>query len=451
MTRPLLRFAPSPTGYLHVGNARIALMNAILAQKLGGELMLRIDDTDLERSSEEYTQAIRDDLRWLGLEWQREERQSERLQKYDDALKQLVEAGRAYPCYDTPEELALMRKTALGAGRPPIYDRSALRYSEAQMATFAAEGRTPHWRFRLDHDKEIVWHDLARGEVRFEAQNLSDPVLFRGDGRALYTITSVVDDALMGISHILRGEDHVSNTATQIQLFEALGSDVPQFAHFPLLMGNDGKPLSKRWDSSSVRGLRDVIGYEPEAVASFLIALGTSTAAEPITSIADAVSGFALENYGKASPRFDEESLVHLNSRLLMHLGHDHFCVRLLEMGVPEEKLLEFWQTVGENLRFLHEAADWWQIIVDQPEEILMAAEDEEFCRSIADTLSDEVEQQQGYQAWIDAVKVHSGRKGKALFMPIRQSLTGRSGGPELHRLIALMGADEAKRRLQRR
>ena len=442
MTSPLLRFAPSPTGYLHIGNARVALLNALLAQKLGGEFLLRIDDTDTERSREEYATAIREDLQWLGISWQREEVQSLRFERYHTALERLKASGRAYACYDTPEELDLMRKTALGAGRPPIYDRSALRLSEAEWAAYEAEGRRPHWRFKLDHETDIDWQDMARGEVHFEARNLSDPVLYREDGRPLYTITSVVDDGEMGVSHILRGEDHVSNTATQIQLFAALGFDVPEFAHLPLLVGADGKPLSKRWSSDA---LRQTCGeYEPEALSAFLVALGTSHAAEPINALADLIASFDIGGYGKASPRFDVDALNALNGRQLQHGDHHHYAEKLRAIGIPDDKIAHFWATISGNISRFSESADWWRIISEAPDDAEMSAEDTEFCRSAAETLTE------NYTDWIAGLKKSSGRKGKSLFMPIRQALTGRSGGPELDRLIALMGVKVAKSRLQR-
>ena len=444
---PLLRFAPSPTGYLHIGNARVALLNALLAQKLGGDFMLRIDDTDTERSKEEYASAIREDLQWLGITWQREEQQSLRFQRYQAALEQLKASGRAYACYDTPEELDLMRKTALGAGRPPIYDRSALRLTTAERAAYEAEGRQPHWRFKLN-DSAIDWTDMARGDVHFDAKNLSDPVLYRADGRPLYTITSVVDDGDFSVSHILRGEDHVSNTATQIQLFEALGFAVPEFAHLPLLVGADGKPLSKRWSSDSLKAM--CADYEPEALGAFLVALGTSLAAEPVESLETLLESFDIAAYGKASPRFDVDALDALNGRQLQHGDHVRFFLRLAELGIPEEKAADFWAVISGNLGKFSEAKDWWRIINEAPDEIAMTAEDTEFCQAAAALITDAVATKEGYQDWMKQLKKTTGRKGKSLFMPIRHGLTGRSGGPELDRLIALMGVEAAQKRLGR-
>ena len=449
MNSPLLRFAPSPTGYLHVGNARVAIMNALLASQLGGAFMLRIDDTDTERSSETYTQAIREDLRWLGLEWQREEKQSQRLKIYQQALQYLIEHGRAYACYDTPEELSLMRKTALGAGRPPIYDRHALSLTEAEKKALESEGRRPHWRFKLDHDQSIEWYDMARAEVKFEAANLSDPVLFREDGRALYTITSVVDDGDMGVSHVLRGEDHVSNTATQIQLFTALGYAVPQFAHLPLLVGADAKPLSKRYASSSVRGLRDSLGLEGESVSAFLVALGTSNAAEPIKTLADLVEGFDLSAYGKASPRFEEEALLSLNARQLQASDLAKVKARLGEMGVGEKQKEGFWAAIRGNIAVLKEAHFWWTIVAQDIAAPEMPAEDVQYCHIAADLVNKNFLKTNGYKAWVAELKQQTGRKGKALFMPLRIALSGVSHGPELDQLLLLMGLEQAKKRLR--
>ena len=444
---PLLRFAPSPTGYLHIGNARVALLNALLAQKLGGEFMLRIDDTDTERSKEEYSAAIRQDLQWLGITWQREEQQSLRFDRYQAALEQLKASGRVYPCYDTPEELDLMRKTALGAGRPPIYDRSALRLTAAERAAYEAEGRQPHWRFKLE-DSAIDWCDMARGDVHFDAKNLSDPVLYRADGRPLYTITSVVDDSDFSVSHILRGEDHVSNTATQIQLFEALGFAVPEFAHLPLLVGADGKPLSKRWSSDSLQTM--CADYEPEALGAFLLALGTSLAAEPVDDLAQLIAGFDIATYGKASPRFDVDALNALNARQLQHGDGVRFVTRLIDDGIPKEKAAEFWALVSANLGCFAEAQDWWRIVNEAPDDLDRDGEDIAFCQVAAALMDDTVATKEGYQDWMKRLKSTTGRKGKSLFMPIRHGLTGRSGGPELDKIIALMGVKAAQKRLGR-
>ena len=444
----LLRFAPSPTGYVHIGNGRMALLNVLLARQLGGDFLLRIDDTDTERSEDKYVEALREDLHWLGVGWSREEVQSRRLEKYSEALERLKAGGRAYPCYDSPEELSLMRKAALSAGRPPIYDRSALDLSASDRATLEARGVQPHWRFRLDHDKPILWDDRVRGRVEFQPDTISDPVLFRADGRALYTVTSVVDDAEMGISHVLRGEDHVTNTATQIQLFEALGASVPEFAHLPLLLGADGKPLSKRHGDFSVRGLRG-LGLESESVVSFMVALGTSFAAEPIDGLDDLLEGFDLGHYGKSAPRFEDEALRSLNARQIHSRQVEDVRERLDGLGVPAGDQGRFWATFSGNVGVFPDLADWWQIVDGSPEPGgTFSDEDRAFCGEAAGLMAADVVEPEGYREWIGRVKAATGRKGRGLFMPIRLALSGRGDGPELDQLTGLIGFAKARQRL---
>ncbi len=314
MSNIKVRFAPSPTGFMHIGNTRTALFNWLLSAKLGGRFMLRIDDTDAQRSKKEYEDAIRDALVWLGLEWSEEARQSARVERYNEVTEKLKADGRIYACYETPEELEFMRKRLLNKGLPPIYDRQALNLTREQIAKYEAEGRRPHYRFKL-LDGDIVWHDLVRGECRYSEKNLSDPVVIREDGSFLYHLPSVIDDADFGITHIVRGEDHVTNTAAQIQMFEAVGGKIPAFAHLPLLTGKEGK-LSKRLGSLGVRELR-ADGVEPMAISSFLAKLGTSDPVEPFYSLKDLAATLDFAKIGRAQPKFDEEELKHFNSRLI--------------------------------------------------------------------------------------------------------------------------------------
>src|SRR5687767_7972822 len=286
------RFAPSPTGRLHVGNVRTALHNWLLAKKHGGRFLLRIDDTDLARSEERFVVAIREDLTWLGLSPDGEERQSARLGIYEAAFERLNAAGRVYPAYETAQELDLKRKVALGRGLPPVYDRAALLLSDAERAAKEAEGIAPHWRFKLDHDAPIEWDDGIRGPQHFEPAQMSDPVVRRADGSWLYMLPSAIDDIAMGVTEVLRGEDHVSNTAVQVQMFSALGAEPPRFAHEALLVGTEGK-LSKRLGSLGCDVLRES-GIEPEAVVALLARLGTSEPVEPIAERAALVDSFDL-------------------------------------------------------------------------------------------------------------------------------------------------------------
>ncbi len=433
-----LRFAPSPTGLIHVGNLRQALVNWLYARARGGRFLLRIDDTDKERSTPAFAAAIEEDLRWLGLLWDEKAVQSERLDRYAAAAERLKESGRLYACYETAEELGLKRKVALSAGRPPIYDRAALALSEADKAALEAEGRRPHWRFRLDHSA-IAWEDLIRGSVAFEGANLSDPVLIREDGRPLYTLTSVVDDIELEVTHILRGEDHVANTAAQVQLFEALGGAVPVFGHLSLIAGAGGETLSKRLGTLSVAALREQ-GLEAMTLTCYLARLGTPDPVEALQSLDDLVAGFDLSRFGRATPKFDPKDLEHLNARILHGMAFETAAPRL-----PEGFDAALWEAVRPNLTKLSEARVW-QTICRGP--VVPVIADAAFARQAAELLPPEPWDETTWQAWTGAVKAATGAKGKALFLPLRQALTGLDHGPELKALLPLIGRERAAARL---
>jgi len=433
-----VRFAPSPTGLLHVGNARQALVNWLFARAGGGRYLLRIDDTDAERSTTEFARAIEEDLRWLGLDWDEKAVQSERLEHYAAAAGRLKRAGRLYACYETPEELGLKRKVALAAGRPPIYDRAALDLTDAEKARLEAEGRQPHWRFRLLAG-EIAWDDLVRGPVAFQAENLSDPVLLRADGRPLYTLTSVVDDAELGITHVVRGEDHVANTAVQVQLFEALGGGVPAFGHLSLIAGAGGEALSKRLGSLSLAGLRES-GLEAMTVNGYLARLGTPDPIEPLPDLAALAAGFDLARFGRATPKFDPQELEQLNARLLHVLPFEQVAARL-----PAGFDAALWQAVRPNLTRLAEAEAWLAICRGP---VVPQIEDAAFAETAAGLLPPEPWNQDTWGAWTAAVKQATGRKGKDLFRPLRLALTGLDHGPELKALLPLIGRQRAEARL---
>ena len=450
MTPPVsVRFAPSPTGHLHVGNARTAILNWLFARAHGGQFLLRLDDTDRERSKAVFEHAITEDLAWLGLDWDRFERQSARQARYDAAVDALRESGRLYPCFETTEELALKRRIQLGRGKPPVYDRAALTLDEGERAKLLADGRTPHWRFKLD-DRPIAWDDSVRGPVRFEAGHLSDPVLVRADGRPLYTLTSVVDDGELGISHVLRGEDHVANTAVQIELFEALGHTVPTFAHVPLMIDSEGKQLSKRIGSLTLAQLRSE-GVEPEALVAYLARLGTATAADGADDRARLIGDFGLAAYGRAAPRFDEAELAQVNAKVVHAMSFEAAAPRLRALGL-ERVSTDFWQAVRENCDRLEDADVWWTVCYG---EIEPAAdpEDRALLHQAAEYLPpppwDEAGAPDLYDRWIGAVKEATGRKGKALFGPLRLALTGRPRGPELRALLPLIGYERAYARLR--
>lgn len=434
------RFAPSPTGYLHVGNARVALLNWLLARKHGGTFILRLDDTDSERSTTAFADAIREDMVWLGLAWDRSFRQAERLDRYTAEFERLKATGRLYPCYETPEELGLKRRSQLAQGLPPKYDRAALKLTEAQKAAHEAEGRRPHWRFLLE-DGEIAWEDAVRGPVKFEAANLTDPVLVREDGRPLYTFSSCVDDVDEGVTHVLRGEDHVSNTAVQVQVIAALGGDpaAMTFGHLSLLTGAGGEGLSKREGSLSLRELR-ADGIEAMAVNALLARLGTPDPVEPVTSLAALVETFDLSRFGRATPKFDPAELWRLNHGVLNALPFAAVQDRL-PAGSSEAE----WLAVRGNLEKLADFSDW-QAVWARP--IQPVIEEPDYIAAAAEALPPEPWDAGTWKAWTDALKAATGRKGKALFRPLRLALTGREHGPEMASLLPLIGREKALGRL---
>lgn len=441
------RFAPSPTGRLHVGNIRTALHNWMLARQAGGSFILRVDDTDAERSREEYVEAIRADLIWLGLNWDREERQSARLDRYEAAFAALLAAGRIYPCYETAQELDVKRKIALGRGLPPIYDRAALKLTDAERAAKEAEGIAPHWRFLLDHAEPITWEDGIRGAQKFDAAQLSDPVIRRADGSWLYMMPSAVDDIDMGVTQVLRGEDHVSNTALQIQIFTALyaagfaaANPLPAFAHEALLVGREGK-LSKRLGSLGCDAFRER-AIEPEAIIALLARLGTSQPVEPIADRAILTSSFELATFGRAPAKFDEEDLERLNAGIVHQLAFEAVAARL-----PEGMDAAGWHAVRPNLAHIGEAAEWWRLVTGPITQPGFTDEDKAFLAEAAQALT------WGENPWgalITALKDATGRKGRALFLPLRQALTGMDHGPDMGELLPLIGETEARARLTR-
>ena len=438
------RFAPSPTGRLHVGNIRTALHNWMLARKTGGKFILRIDDTDAERSREEHVDAIRADLAWLGMLPDHEARQSERLAKYEEAFASLQSASRVYPCYETQQELELKRKIRLGRGLPPIYDRGALELSEEDRAAKEAQGIVPHWRFMLDHDEQIAWNDGVRGPQKFDAAQLSDPVVRRADGSWLYMLPSAVDDLDMGITHVLRGEDHVSNTAVQIQMFTALivardeTQQIPSFAHEALLVGAEGK-LSKRLGSLGCDAFRER-GIEPEAIIALLARLGTSLPIEPIAEIEALLETFDLSTFGRAPAKFDDAELDRINTALVHQMEFSQVADRLPQ-GMDEAG----WHAIRPNLAHVNEAGQWWALVtgpVDQPE---FTQDDRAYLAEAASTL---VWSDDPWRSLTGALKDTTGRKGKPLFLPLRQALTGMDHGPDMGELLPLIGEEEARARL---
>ncbi|MCX7864671.1 MAG: glutamate--tRNA ligase, partial [Novosphingobium sp.] len=411
------RFAPSPTGHLHVGNIRTALHNWLLAKQAGGRFLLRIDDTDAERSREHFVDAIREDLAWLGLVPDGEARQSARLDHYERAFERLVGDGRIYPCYETPQELELKRKVALGGELPPIYDRAALALSPAERARKQAAGERPHWRFKLDHTSPILWHDSIRGEQHFDPAQLSDPVIRRADGSWLYMLPSVVDDIDMGITDVLRGEDHVSNTAVQIQMFEALGAPVPRFAHEALLTSAQGK-LSKRIGAIGIAQLRED-GIEPAAIIALLARIGTSDPVDPTLGLAELAEGFDLSRFSRAPARFDEAELARINAAIVHRLPYQAVADRL-PAGMGETA----WEAIRPNLEKVAQAHDWWRVITGPVPLPPADAQTREFLAAAAVLLAEQEWNDDPWHGLVDALKRTTGRKGKALFLPLRLALT---------------------------
>jgi glutamyl-tRNA synthetase len=435
------RFAPSPTGRLHVGNIRTALHNWMWARRHGGRFLLRIDDTDAERSQEGYVDAIRADLAWLGMHPDGEARQSERFALYDRRFAELRDAGHVYACYETPQELDLKRKVQLGRGLPPVYDRAALSLTDADHAAFAAEGSQPHWRFRLNHDAPIAWHDLIRGDQRFDPRLLSDPVIRRADGSWLYMLPSAIDDVDMGVTHVVRGEDHVSNTAAQIQMFAALGATPPAFAHEALLTGAEGK-LSKRLGSIGVDDFRSA-GIEPVALVALLARIGTSDPVEPVSDPRPLIDSFDFARFGRAPARFDEAELAALNARIVHLLDYAAVADRL-----PQGMGAAGWTAIRPNLERVDQAADWWAVVTGPVDPPAIDGEDRVYL-ALALAAAAEIDwTADPWHSLTARLKDMSGRKGKALFLPLRRALTGRDHGPDMAALLPLIGRDEALRRL---
>lgn len=435
MSEIKVRFAPSPTGFMHIGNTRTALFNWLLAKKLGGKFMLRIDDTDRLRSKKEYEDAMRESLVWLGFKWSEEARQSARFDRYNEVKEKLMAEGRIYACYETPEELEIKRKRSMAKGLAPVYDRQALHYTAEDLAKFKAEGRKPHYRFKL-LDGVIEWDDIVRGHCRYEAEKLSDPIIIREDGSYLYHLPSCIDDSDFGITHIVRGEDHTTNTASQIQMFEAIGGKVPTFAHLPLLTGTEGK-LSKRLGSLGVRELK-AEGVEAMAICSFLAKLGTSDAIEPYYSLDELAASLDFTKLGRSQPKFDEEELKHFNTKVVRSMPYS-----LVKDRIDADET--FWNDVRANLDVVDDVKIWEDIC---HKEVTPIIEDKALTDLAAELLPAETWTENTFNEWMSILKAQSGKKGRELFHPVRKALTALDNGPELKTLLPLIGYEKAKKRL---
>lgn len=438
------RFAPSPTGLLHVGNARAALFCYLFAKGQGGEFLLRLDDTDVARSTEEFADAIKADLKWLGLQNDDIARQSDRFGRYEDAFAELKGKGLAYACYETPDELDRKRKRQLARGLPPVYDRAALDLTADQIAEYENEGRTPHYRFKLS-GHSVTWIDMVRGEQKIETASLSDPVIRRADGTWLYTLPSVVDDIDMGITHVIRGEDHVTNSGAQIEIIQALGGTVPIFGHFSLMLAADGSALSKRLGSLSLQDLR-AQGYEAMSLNSLIARLGTADAVEPVQDMPALIDGFDISRLGRAPARFDPEDVGRLNARILHEMPYEAAAARLADLGAPDEA--SFWDGIKGNLNLFNDVKDM-VVLINGPIMPVIEDEDADYVAKAREVLPNAPLTAESWSQWTGTLKEMTGRKGRALFMPLRLALTGQAHGPEMQHLLPLIGYDTAMSRLQ--
>jgi glutamyl-tRNA synthetase len=443
-----VRFAPSPTGFIHIGNARVALWNWLLAKKAGGKFILRLDDTDQERSTQEFADAIVQDLAWLGIKPDQFERQSDRVARYASELERLKAVGLVYPCYETAEELDRKRKRQQGRGVPPVYDRAALKLTAEERASLEAEGHKPHWRFKLS-GKSAEWEDGVRGHARIETSSLSDPVLVRGDGTVLYTFASVVDDIDMGVTDIIRGEDHVANTGVQIELFRALGNAMPRFAHHNLIIAASGEEMSKRKGTLSIRSFREA-GAEAAAVAAVAVLTGTSEAVRPIRHLNDLIETVELSKFSRAPTKFDPAEVITISGRILHEMPYADVADRLGFLGLAEDKAEGLWKAVHTNLTTLESIKEWKAIVfeplqgrIEEPDYIAQAIK-----ALPADPWPSGEAGEAIWGQWTDALKASTGRKGKPLFMPLRQALTGQDHGPELKLLLPLLGHERVLSRL---
>lgn len=431
----ITRFAPSPTGYLHIGNLRTALFNYLIARRAGGKFILRLDDTDPERSSSVYSDAIKQDLEWLGLLWDKAEHQSDRISLYQEGAEKLRACGRLYEAFETPIELELKRKKQLNMGKPPIYDRGVRALSYAERARLKKE-RAEHWRFLLDHTR-IEWEDTILGTRSIDAASVSDPVLIRGDGQFLYTLASVIDDGEMGITHVVRGADHITNTATQIQIMQALGYHPPVFAHHSLLEGFGGKIFSKRLGTFSLRDLREA-GVQPMALLSYLARLGSSLPVVLRPNLSEIADAFELTEFGLAPTKFNHNDLYPLTARYLAHLEYEQVATEIAAFGISDEKAQDFWEAVRENITTLNDLPQWWKICKEGADPLIDVG-DGDFVKAAIELLPKGELDHESWKEWTDIVKKTTGRKGKTLFQPLRKALTGRDFGPNMAKLLPLL------------
>jgi glutamyl-tRNA synthetase len=443
----ITRFAPSPTGLLHVGNVRTALINWLFARKYNGKFILRLDDTDFDRSEEKFEKAIMRDLRWLGLEWDRLEHQKDRIGRYDEIKLQLVEAGRLYPCYESEEELEVKRKILLAQGKPPVYDRAALALTEKQILDYEREGKRHHFRFKLDY-KDVIWDDLVQGQIKMNARSFSDPIVIRGNGTWTYLLCSIIDDIDFNITHVIRGEDHISNTLAQIQFFEALGATPPVFCHLARIASKTEK-ISKRVGGFDIQTLRDEKEIEAMTINSFLVLTGTSKDVSVSNSLEGLVESFTIDDFHKSAINYDEADLIRLNHKVLAEYDLADVKDRLMVLDMPA-MTESLWTIIRGNIHKLSEAKHWYNVCFGEIVAPDLSTADKEFLAKAMEVLPrDSTWDEQTWDNWIAAVKSHTQRKGKDLFMPLRLALTGFDHGPELKFLLPMIGEERTKLRLK--
>ncbi len=440
----ICRFAPSPTGFLHVGNIRAAIINYLYAKKTGGKFILRLDDTDIERVKDEYRDMILTDMDWLSLKYDALYKQSDRLEKYEAAKNLLIKNGRLYECFETPEELNLQRKAQVASGHQPIYNRAALRLNEEQKENFRKQGIKPHYRFLLE-DKLTVWEDKIKGKISYQGLHFSDPVLVRDNGVPTYTFCSVVDDVEMGITDIIRGEDHITNTAIQIQIFEGLGAKAPDFSHLALVQASAGK-ISKREGGFDVKSLR-AEGYEPMAIIDLLSQIGTSEGVKIHKDFDELVANFSFDKFSKSATNYDIAELTNINQKLLQSLDFPHIETRLKEIGVSEKISQKLWDAMKPNISFFHEIKPWIEVC-NHEFRFANKAEDKEFLQLAASLLPQDTADENCWNLWLNEIKQKTTRKGKELFMPLRLAISGQEHGPELKFLVNLIAREELLKRL---
>ncbi|MBD5405516.1 glutamate--tRNA ligase [bacterium] len=447
-----VRFAPSPSGYVHIGNIKTAIFNwlFLLSEKQkgnDGKFLLRIDDTDLSRTKQEYIDAVKEDVKWFGIDWDESFHQSSRFDRYNECFEKLKAEGRVYVCYETAEELEAKRKRQIARKVAPVYDRSALNLTEEDKKKLEAEGRKPYWRFKLN-EGDVVFNDLVKGECKFNMKHLSDPVIIREDGTYLYNFPSVIDDMDSGITHIIRGQDHLTNTAMQIQMFEALGAKfIPQFAHYPMILNAEGHKFSKRESDISIRNLKND-GIEAMTIANILVGLGSANGGKMHKNMEELASTFALSNYGSAFSRFDMDTFYKENGKLLRVLDFDDVKDRLVSIdGRIDAK---FWNMVRGNIDKLSDISYWVNVVYGDIEAPALSSDERSFLNTALSSLPVGDFDENTMKIWANAIMDATGKKGRDLYHPIRLCLTGIEYGPEMTALLPLMGRDKVIERIKK-